>query len=64
MTRTAYTAMCNRIQWFKEIFSGSTVRDWADIGKYRKGVKLVMEVRVRLGGEEGGFDLVGQDSQH
>ena len=37
----------------KGIFSGSTVRDWADMGGYWKGVKLIMdEVRVRLGGEE------------
>ncbi|KDR82865.1 hypothetical protein GALMADRAFT_238482 [Galerina marginata CBS 339.88] len=38
----------------KELFSGSRVRDWAQLGEYWKGVKLVMEeVRRRLGGEEG-----------
>ncbi|KAF8903168.1 hypothetical protein CPB84DRAFT_1775029 [Gymnopilus junonius] len=38
----------------KEIFSGSQVRDWAQLGNYWKGVKLIMdEVRQRLGGEEG-----------
>jgi len=54
--REAYDALVlersNRIRR-KEIFSGSTVRDWADMGEYWKGVKLIMdEVRVRLGGEE------------
>lgn len=38
----------------KECFSGTVVRDWADMGGYWKGVKLIMdEVRARLGGEEG-----------
>lgn len=43
----------NRI-WIKEHFSGSIVREYADLGGYWKGVKLIMdEVRVRLGGDEG-----------
>jgi hypothetical protein len=40
--------------WIKEHFSGSIVREYADLGGYWKGVKLIMdEVRVRLGGDEG-----------
>jgi len=43
----------NRIR-LKQIFSGSTVHNWADMRGYWKGVKLIMdEVRIRLGGEEG-----------
>ena len=39
---------------FKQLFSSSTVRDWAGMGGNWKGVKLIMnEVRARLGGEEG-----------
>jgi hypothetical protein len=43
----------NRI-CIKEHFSGSIVREYADLGGYWKGVKLIMdEVRMRLGGDEG-----------
>ena len=43
----------NRIR-LKKHFSGSTVRDWADLGERFKSVKLIMdEVKVRLGGDEG-----------
>ncbi|KAG5645465.1 hypothetical protein DXG03_006010 [Asterophora parasitica] len=38
----------------KEIFSGSRVRDLAELGEYWKGVKLVMDaVRAKFGGDEG-----------
>ncbi|KAJ3503985.1 hypothetical protein NLJ89_g8179 [Agrocybe chaxingu] len=38
----------------KGCFSGSVVHDWAEMGGYWKGVKLIMdEVRARMGGEEG-----------
>lgn len=38
----------------KEVFRGSTVRDWTDLGEHWKGVKIVMDgVRERVGGEEG-----------
>jgi hypothetical protein len=40
--------------WLKNVFSEHSVRDWADMGGYRVGVKLIMdEVKVRLGGAEG-----------
>jgi hypothetical protein len=38
----------------KEVFGGSRVRDWTDLGEHWKGVKIVMDaVRERVGGEEG-----------
>ena len=53
----------NRIR-LKEIFSGPTVRDWADMGGYWKGVKLIMdEVRARLGGEEGVLTFLDKNGQ-
>ena len=43
----------NKIR-LKEHFSGPTVREYADLGGYWKGVKLIVdEVKARLGGEEG-----------
>ena len=34
------------------VFSGHQVRDWADIGEYWRGVKMIMdEIRRQLGGE-------------
>ena len=46
-------------EWFfrarvKEVFRGSKVRDWTNLGDHWKGVKIVMDtVRDRVGGEEG-----------
>ena len=38
----------------KEVFRGSKVRDWTNLGDHWKGVKIVMDtVRDRVGGEEG-----------
>lgn len=38
----------------KEVFSGSKVGYWTDLGKHWKGVKIVMDaVRDRVGGEDG-----------
>lgn len=53
----------NRIR-LKEVFSGSTVRDWADMGGYWKGVKLIMdEVRARLDGEEGVLTFLDKNGE-
>ncbi|KAF8798935.1 hypothetical protein BYT27DRAFT_7202663 [Phlegmacium glaucopus] len=65
--KEAYDALVlersNRIR-LKEIFSGSIVRDWADMGGYWKGVKLIMdEVRVRLGGEEGILTFLNKNGE-
>ena len=38
----------------KEVFRGSKVREWTNLGDHWKGVKIVMDaVRDRVGGEEG-----------
>jgi hypothetical protein len=48
----------------KEVFSGSRVRDWAELGEYWKGVKLIMdEVRTRMGGEEAILQFVDMNSE-
>jgi hypothetical protein len=40
-------------QKVRNVFSGHQVRDWAELGEYWKGVKMIMdEVRIRLGGDE------------
>jgi len=48
----------------KEVFSGSRVRDWAELGEYWKGVKLIMdEVRTRMGGEEAILEFLNKNSE-
>jgi hypothetical protein len=53
----------NRLR-LKEVFSGSRVRDWAELGEYWKGVKLIMdEVRTRMGGEEAILEFLNKNSE-
>ena len=48
----------------KEAFSGHQVRDWAQLGNYWRGAKLIMdEVRRRLGGEEGIYNFLKENSE-
>jgi hypothetical protein len=48
----------------KEVFSGSRIRDWAELGEYWKGVKLIMdEVRARMGGEEAILEFLNKNSE-
>ncbi|KAG6845604.1 hypothetical protein H0H87_006657 [Tephrocybe sp. NHM501043] len=48
----------------KQVFSGSQVRDWAELGNYWKGVKLIMDaVRERLGGDEGVLRLYEDEGE-
>lgn len=45
-------------QRVRSVFSGHQVRDWAELGEYWKGVKMIMdEVRMRLGGDEKVLEL-------
>ena len=54
----------NDRQRLKEVFSGSRVRDWAEMGERWKGVKAIMDaVRERLGGEEGVLKFVRENSE-
>jgi hypothetical protein len=54
----------NDRQLLKEVFSGSRVREWAEMGERWKGVKAIMDaVRQRLGGEEGVLKFVRQNSE-
>lgn len=51
-------------QKLKDVFSGHQVREWAELGEYWKGVKLVMdEVRLRMGGEEGILEFLDNHSE-
>jgi hypothetical protein len=53
----------NRLR-LKEIFSGSRVRDWAELGEHWRGVKLIMdEVRVQMGGEEAILEFLDKNSE-
>ncbi|RDB14556.1 hypothetical protein Hypma_016242 [Hypsizygus marmoreus] len=48
----------------KEMFSGSRVRDWADMGEYWKGVKMIMDgVRERVGGDEGVLRVLDEEGK-
>jgi len=48
----------------KEVFSGSRIRDWAELGEYWKGVKLIMdEVRTRMGGEGAILEFLNKNSE-
>lgn len=48
----------------KQAWSGSRVRDWAELGNYWKGVKLIMDaVRERLGGDEGVAKLYQREGE-
>ncbi|KAG5654303.1 hypothetical protein H0H81_004722 [Sphagnurus paluster] len=48
----------------KEIFNGSRVRDWAELGGYWKGVKLIMDaVREKFGGEAGVLKLYNLEGE-
>ncbi|KAG6900338.1 hypothetical protein C0993_012295 [Termitomyces sp. T159_Od127] len=48
----------------KQAWSGSRVRDWAELGNYWKGVKLIMDaVRERLGGDEGVTKLYEKEGE-
>lgn len=42
----------------KQVFSGSRVRDWAELGEHWKGVKMIMDVvREKYGGDGGILEL-------
>jgi hypothetical protein len=48
----------------KEVFRGSKVRDWTDLGEHWKGVKIVMDaVRDRVGGEEGVMEILETEGE-
>ncbi|KAG6909300.1 hypothetical protein DXG01_001244 [Tephrocybe rancida] len=48
----------------KHVFNGFSVRDWAELGDYWKGVKLIMDaVRERFGGDEGVLRLYGEEGE-
>jgi hypothetical protein len=48
----------------KQVFNGSKVRDWTDLGEHWKGVKIVMNgVRERVGGEEGVLKILGTEGE-
>lgn len=48
----------------KQVFAGHKVRDWANLGEYWKGVKLVMDaVRERCGGDEGVWKIYEKDGE-
>ncbi|EDR13361.1 uncharacterized protein LACBIDRAFT_309137 [Laccaria bicolor S238N-H82] len=54
----------NDRQRLKEVFSGSRVREWAEMGERWKGVKAIMDaVRQRLGGEEGVLKFVTENGE-
>ena len=48
----------------KEVWSGSRVRDWADMGEYWLGVKAIMDgVRERYGGDEGVREIYDREGE-
>ncbi|KAG9006780.1 hypothetical protein FRB94_000464 [Tulasnella sp. JGI-2019a] len=48
----------------KEIWNGTRVRDWAQLGGYWKGVKLIMDtIRVKLGGDDGVSKLIDEEGE-
>ena len=51
-------------QQIKEVFSGSCVRDWADLGNNWKGVKFIMDkIRQKLGGNDGVLEFFGKHGE-
>jgi hypothetical protein len=48
----------------KQVFSGSKVRDWAGIGEYWVGVKMIMDaVRLQVGGEDGVLKILDEEGE-
>lgn len=48
----------------KKVWSGHVVRDWAELGEYWMGVKVIMDaVRERLGGDEGILKTINADGE-
>ncbi|SRR6266545_7368139 len=57
------TERLNR-QRIKEVFRGSTVRDWANLGHNWKGVKFIMDkIRQKLGGNDGVLEFFGKHGE-
>jgi hypothetical protein len=48
----------------KEVFRGSKVRDWTELGEHWMGVKIVMDaVRERVGGEAGVMKILEAEGE-
>jgi hypothetical protein len=48
----------------KEVWTGSRVRDWTDLGNHWRGVKIIMdEVRARHGGDEGVWQVYDREGE-
>ena len=51
-------------QKIKEVFRGSCVRDWADLGNNWRGVKFIMDnIRQKLGGNDGVLEFLGNHGE-